>query len=158
MAYERAYHPALAGPEIVEQHVAVRLHRTNADTGPSPYGESWPEADGRLLIRSPESGHLLVELSMASLRPAHPSCNYLLIAERAAIVEATAEHDPAEDWLTRVEQVSTALATAISKKISKSYSIRTSLKNSQERQSRCWCCHSLFASSKSPNQATIPSR
>jgi hypothetical protein len=61
---------------------------------------------------------------MASLRSAHPtSCYYRLIAERAATGASTAEHDPAENWLTRVEQVSTALETAISKKISKSYSI-----------------------------------
>jgi hypothetical protein len=111
----------------------------------------WPEVE--------KSGHLLIELSMASLCSAHPtSCYYRLIAESAATGESTPEHDPVENWLTRAEQASTALAIAVSKKISKSYSIRTSLKNSQQRQSRCWCCHSLFASSKSPNQVSIPSR
>lgn len=76
-----------------------------------------------------KSGHLLVELSMPSLRSAHStSCYYRLIAKRAATGESIAEHDPVENWITRAEQVSTPLATAISKKINKSYSIRTSLK------------------------------
>jgi hypothetical protein len=50
----------------------------------------WPEVE--------KSGHLLIELSMASLCSAHPtSCYYRLIAESAATGESTPEHDPVEN-------------------------------------------------------------
>lgn len=98
-------------------------HRQSTSVRLVAESDLWPDFEAR------DGGGEMerVECGEADIPARRRGDEYRAAAERSENGKPNFEHDPMEDWITRADQVPTALATVIASKVGKRYAGRVSL-------------------------------